>query len=171
MNVDDATEHDGHKSYLTGAMRPMYAREWLLGPTPRHAVPDDGMSPNTAYQLIHDELMMDGCSRFNLATFCTTWMEPEACRLMSEAFDKNMIDKDEYPQAAELETRCVRMLAELWHAPDSDNTIGTSTIGSSEACMLGGLSLKWRWRERMRRLGKDRLAEHCDGGEYSGLLA
>ncbi len=112
------------------------------------------MPPNTAYHLIHDELILDGSSRFNLATFCGTWMEPEAARLMSETFDKNMIDKDEYPQTAELEMRCVHMLADLWHAPDPGKTIGTSTIGSSEACMLGGLALKWRWREKMRKLGR-----------------
>jgi glutamate decarboxylase len=73
---------------------------------------------------------------------------------MTETFDKNMVDKDEYPQTAELEMRCVHMLAELWHAPDPAGVLGTSTIGSSEACMLGGLALKWRWRERMRRAGK-----------------
>jgi glutamate decarboxylase len=132
----------------------MYARHWLLGPAPRHAIPQDGMPPSTAYHLIHDELILDGSSRFNLATFCGTWMEPEAVRLMTETFDKNMIDKDEYPQTAELEMRCVNMLAQLWHAPDPDNTIGTSTIGSSEACMLGGLALKWSWREKMKRAGK-----------------
>ena len=135
-------------------LRPMYARHWLLGPTPRHAMPDDGMPPSTAYHLIHDELIADGSSRFNLATFCGTWMEPEAVRLMSETFDKNMIDKDEYPQTAEIETRCVHMLAELWHAPDAPASIGASTIGSSEACMLGGMALKWRWREKMRQAGK-----------------
>jgi glutamate decarboxylase len=139
---------------LLHMMRPMYAREWLLGPAPRHAVPDEGMPPSTAYHLIHDELILDGSARFNLATFCGTWMEPEAQRLMAETLDKNMIDKDEYPQTAELEMRCVHMMAELWHSPDSDGTLGTSTIGSSEACMLGGLALKWRWREKMRRLGK-----------------
>jgi glutamate decarboxylase len=132
----------------------MYARHWLLGPAPRHKIPEDGMPPSTAYHLIHDELILDGSSRFNLATFCGTWMEPEAMRLMSETFDKNMIDKDEYPQTAELEMRCVNMLAQLWHAPDPDNTIGTSTIGSSEACMLGGLALKWRWREERKLAGK-----------------
>jgi glutamate decarboxylase len=82
-------------------------------------------------------------------------MEPEAHKLMAETFDKNMIDKDEYPQTAELEMRCVHMLAELWNSPDEAETIGTSTIGSSEACMLGGLALKWRWRRRMRAAGKD----------------
>ena len=132
----------------------MYARHSLLGPTPRHSIPEQGMSPGTAYNLIHDELILDGSSRFNLATFCSTWMEPEAHKLMSETFDKNMIDKDEYPQTAELEMRCVHMMAELWNSPDPENTIGTSTIGSSEACMLGGLALKWRWRKKMRALGK-----------------
>jgi glutamate decarboxylase len=135
-------------------LRPMYARQWLLGPTPRHVMPEDGMPPSVAYHLIHDELIVDGSSRFNLATFCGTWMEPEAVRLMSETFDKNMIDKDEYPQTAEIEMRCVHMLAELWHAPDANAAPGTSTIGSSEACMLGGMALKWRWREKMQQAGK-----------------
>ncbi len=132
----------------------MYARHWLLGPAPRHAIPEDGMPPSTAYHLIHDELIMDGSSRFNLATFCGTWMEPEAHKLMSETFDKNMIDKDEYPQTAELEMRCVHMIAQLWNSPAPENTLGSSTIGSSEACMLGGLALKWAWREKMRKAGK-----------------
>jgi glutamate decarboxylase len=132
----------------------MYARHSLLGPSPRHSIPENGMPPSTAYHLIHDELILDGSSRFNLATFCGTWMEPEAVKLMSESFDKNMIDKDEYPQTAEIESRCVNMLAELWNAPHPADTIGASTIGSSEACMLGGLALKWRWREKMLRLGK-----------------
>jgi glutamate decarboxylase len=152
--IAGAVGTDGLKQHWTGAVRPMYARHWLLGPTPRHTVPEVGMSPGTAYHLIHDELIADGSSRFNLATFCSTWMEPEAHKLMTESFDKNMIDKDEYPQTAELELRCVHMLAELWHAPEPENTIGCSTIGSSEACMLGGLALKWRWREKMRSLGK-----------------
>jgi len=116
----------GHE--LTGVMRPMYARQWFLGPAPRHAIPEEGMPPGTAYHLIHDELIFDGSSRFNLITFCSTWMEPEAQRLMSETFDKNMIDKDEYPQTAELEMRCMHMLADLWHSPDPASTLGSSTI-------------------------------------------
>ena len=154
MEKDAAIPHFGQKQQRTDLMRPMYARKSLLGPTPRHSIPDEGMAPSTAYNLIHDELILDGSSRFNLATFCGTWMEPEAHRLMSETFDKNMIDKDEYPQTAELEMRCVHMLAELWHSPQPERTIGTSTIGSSEACMLGGLALKWRWRQKMRKVGK-----------------
>ena len=154
MDKDAAIQGHPRKHYDPELVRPMYARPSLLGPTPRHPIPAEGMSPSTAYSLIHDELILDGSSRFNLATFCSTWMEPEAHRLMAETFDKNMIDKDEYPQTAELEMRCVHMLAELWNAPDAGGTIGTSTIGSSEACMLGGLALKWRWRKRMQKLGK-----------------
>ncbi|MGZ6975532.1 MAG: glutamate decarboxylase, partial [Acidimicrobiia bacterium] len=89
-----------------------------------------------------------------LATFVTTWMEPEARVLMTETFDKNMIDKDEYPRTADLEMRCVNMLARLWSSPDEEEATGTSTTGSSEAAMLGGMALKWRWRERMRAAGK-----------------
>ena len=117
---------------------------------PKHRLPDGPMPPDSAYQLIHDELMLDGNARLNLATFVTTWMEPQAGQLMSECLDKNMIDKDEYPQTAELERRCVAMLAALWNASDPDNTVGCSTTGSSEACMLAGLALKRRWMERNR---------------------
>ncbi|WP_327704185.1 glutamate decarboxylase [Streptomyces decoyicus] len=115
---------------------------------PRHALPDGPVSPHTAYQFVHDELMLDGNSRLNLATFVTTWMEPQAGVLMAECRDKNMIDKDEYPRTAELERRCVAMLADLWHAPDPSATIGCSTTGSSEACMLAGMALKRRWMQR-----------------------
>ncbi len=112
---------------------------------PRTALSAGPIPPGTAYQLIHDELMLDGNARLNLATFVTTWMEPEAVRLMTECLDKNMIDKDEYPQTAELEARCVAILADLWHAPSATASVGCSTTGSSEACMLAGLALKRRW--------------------------
>ena len=112
------------------------------------------MPAEVAYQVIHDELMLDGNARMNLATFVTTWMEPEAEKLMAECFDKNMIDKDEYPQTAELEMRCVSMLSRLWHAPDEDQATGCSTTGSSEAAMLGGLALKRLWQKRRAADGK-----------------
>ncbi|MGW1138508.1 glutamate decarboxylase [Streptomyces zhihengii] len=115
---------------------------------PTHRLPDGPLAPHTAYQLVHDELMLDGNSRLNLATFVTTWMEPQAGVLMSECRDKNMIDKDEYPRTAELERRCVSMLADLWHAPDPSTAVGCSTTGSSEACMLAGMALKRRWAQR-----------------------
>jgi glutamate decarboxylase len=117
---------------------------------PKHRLPEQPMSPHAAYQLVHDELMLDGNSRLNLATFVTTWMEPQANVLMAECFDKNMIDKDEYPRTAELERRCVSMLADLWNAPDPDAVVGCSTTGSSEACMLAGMALKRRWARRAK---------------------
>jgi glutamate decarboxylase len=116
---------------------------------PKLAFADGPVPPEVAYQLIHDELLLDGSARLNLATFVTTWMEPQARVLMAECVDKNMIDKDEYPATAELERRCVAMLADLWRAPSPADATGCSTTGSSEACMLGGLALKWRWRARV----------------------
>jgi glutamate decarboxylase len=124
------------------------------GEVPRFRLPDGEMPADAAYQIVHDELMVDGNARLNLATFVGTWMEPQAERLMAETFDKNMIDKDEYPQTAELEMRCVNILSDLWSSPDHEEATGCSTTGSSEAAMLGGMALKWRWRERMRAAGK-----------------
>jgi glutamate decarboxylase len=120
---------------------------------PKHRFPAHASDPRLAYALVHDELLLDGVARMNLATFCTTWAEPEALALLAESFDKNIVDKDEYPQTAELETRCVRMLADLWHSPHPDTTLGTSTTGSSEAAMLAGLAAKFRWRERRSKDG------------------
>ncbi|MFI9500505.1 glutamate decarboxylase [[Kitasatospora] papulosa] len=117
----------------------------MVAAPPTHRLPEDPLPPSTAYRLVHDELMLDGNSRLNLATFVTTWMEPQAGVLMGECRDKNMIDKDEYPRTAELERRCVAMLADLWNAPDPASTVGCSTTGSSEACMLAGMALKRRW--------------------------
>jgi glutamate decarboxylase len=124
------------------------------GRLPADALPEREMVPDVAYQAIHDELMVDGNARLNLATFVTTWMENQAQLLMVESFDKNMIDKDEYPQTAEIERRCVRMLGNLWHAPPADKATGCSTTGSSEAAMLGGLALKRRWQHRRKAEGK-----------------
>jgi glutamate decarboxylase len=121
---------------------------------PRHRIPEGELPPDVACQIIHDELMLDGNARMNLATFVTTWMEPQAEKLMAECLDKNMIDKDEYPQTAELEMRCVNALSRLWHAPDAEQATGCSTTGSSEAAMLGGLALKRRWQKRRSDSGK-----------------
>src|SRR4051812_1284561 len=115
---------------------------------PRDTLAEDPVPADTAWQLVHDELMLDGNARLNLATFVTTWMEPQATRLMAECVDKNMIDKDEYPQTAEFERRCVAILADLWHAPDPADVVGCSTTGSSEAGMLAGMALKRRWAAR-----------------------
>jgi glutamate decarboxylase len=121
---------------------------------PHHALCETGMSEQAAYELISSDLLLDGQARLNLATFVTTWMPSIAGRLMAETADKNIIDKDEYPQTARIEARCVSILADLWNSPESDNATGCSTTGSSEAAMLAGLALKWRWRERRRAAGE-----------------
>jgi glutamate decarboxylase len=135
-------------------LNPVFARDGEATELPRFRLPAGESLPETAYQIVHDEAMLDGNARLNLATFVGTWMEDQATRLYVETADKNMVDKDEYPQTAAIEERCWTMLAGLWHAPDPRNTIGTSTIGSSEACMLAGLALKRRWRNARRDAGK-----------------
>lgn len=116
-------------------------------------IPEIGMQPESAIQMILDEMMLDGKPTLNLATFVTTRMEPTADRLYAETYNKNLIDKCEYPQTMAIENRCVRILAELWHSPDPLHSIGVSTSGSSEACMLGGLALKRRWQKARKKQG------------------
>ena len=134
------------------SVAPLFTRE--AARIPRHHLAAGELAPDIAYQIIHDELMLDGNARLNLATFVTTWMEPQAEKLMAECLDKNMIDKDEYPQTAALEMRCVDILSRLWHAPDAGHSTGCSTTGSSEAAMLGGLAFKRHWQQRRRAEGK-----------------
>ena len=135
-------------------INPIYVQE-RGAEIPRYRLPEHGMQPGTALQVVRDELILDGNARLNLATFVTTWMEPEAEVLMTECAAKNMIDKDEYPQTAELERRCVNILGSLWNAPAGSAAPGCSTTGSSEACMLGGMALLWRWRARRQAAGLD----------------
>ena len=135
-------------------INPVYFREKSYT-IPRYQLPEHGVLARTALQVVRDELILDGNARLNLATFVTTWMEPEAELLMAECAAKNMIDKDEYPQTAELERRCVNILSNLWHVPAGSAATGCSTTGSSEACMLGGMALLWRWRARRRAAGLD----------------
>lgn len=133
----------------------LYATRLFDVALPKYRMPKAGVGPEAAYSIVRDELLLDGNARQNLATFCQTWLDDEIHKLMDESIDKNMIDKEEYPATAELESRCVHMLAELWNAPDSAGSIGCSTTGSSEAAMLGGLALKRRWRERREKAGLD----------------
>jgi glutamate decarboxylase len=121
---------------------------------PKHRLPDQGLGSQFAYEALTSELLLDGQARLNLATFVTTWMPSTAGQLMAQTADKNIIDKDEYPQTAEIESRCVNILADLWHAEESEHATGCSTTGSSEAAMLCGLALKWRWRARRQTAGK-----------------
>lgn len=122
---------------------------------PKYRFPPKESDPKVILEVVKDELFLDGNARQNLATFCQTFEETEVHNLMDISINKNMIDKDEYPQTAAIEERCVHMIADLWHAPESKNTVGTSTVGSSEACMLGGLAMYWRWREKKEKAGKD----------------
>ncbi|MGB5810327.1 MAG: glutamate decarboxylase [Polyangiales bacterium] len=131
---------------------PVYGRRAMSEPIPKFELPSGELDPDVAYNLIHDELMLDGNARLNLATFVTTWMEPQAEKLMAECFSKNMIDKDEYPFTAAIEERCINIVTRLFHAPETG--VGASAIGSSEAVMLAGMALKWRWRQRMEAKGK-----------------
>jgi len=139
-----ALEHPkGHRETRREvAVPPLYGLEGTA--IPRHDIGREPLPPDVAYQIVHDELMLDGNARLNVATFVTTSMEPQAERLMAECFDKNMIDKDEYPQTAEIESRCVNILADLWNSPEHETATGCSTTGSSEAAILGGLALKRR---------------------------
>src|SRR5215213_7189885 len=109
---------------------------------PKFRIPQGPSSPRAVYELLSAELLLDGNAAQNLATFCTTWNDEEIHTLMDQCLGKNMIDKDEYPQTADIERRCVHILADLWNSPDSRDTMGCSTTGSSEAAMLGGLAMK-----------------------------
>jgi glutamate decarboxylase len=145
------------KAELTGEdaqLAPMYGSRHLREPVPRYELPQGQMPASAAYQIIHDELNLDGNPALNLASFVTTWMEPEADKLMAESFGRNFIDADEYPQTTEIHNRCVNMLADLFNAPDHESAIGCATVGSSEAIHLAGLALKWRWRARRQAAGK-----------------
>ena len=145
--------HD-KKSSCHGASDETYAGADLAQVLPKHRFPSPARDPRHVYAAVRDELLLDGNARQNLATFCQTWGEPEVHRLMDDCIEKNMVDKDEYPQTAEIEARCVRMLSDLWNAPADPGGIGCSTTGSSEAAMLGGLALKRLWEARRRAKGK-----------------
>jgi glutamate decarboxylase len=147
---------EGPPSDLTGrhidALESKYGNRFLLEPAPDDKLPKTGMPAQDAMRLVGEEVLLDGLPMRNLATFVTTWMEPEATRLITEALHTNFIDHAEYPKTAEIEQRCIRMLANLFHAPGE--TTGARTQGSSEAIMLGALSLKWKWRARREAAGK-----------------
>lgn len=135
-------------------VEPTYGTRYLDRPVPRYELPDASMPARVAYRMVHDEMNLDGNPTLNLATFVSTWMEPEADTLMMETMNKNSIDQDEYPQTVEIQNRCVNILARLFSAPDAETAIGTATIGSSEAIDLAGLVMKWNWRRRQKAANK-----------------
>ncbi|KKM18146.1 hypothetical protein LCGC14_1668620 [marine sediment metagenome] len=130
-----------------------YSTRYFSDPVPKNDMPEKSMPANAAYQLVSDELNLDGNAALNLASFVTTWMEPEANKLIAENIRKNFIDHDEYPQTEVIEERIVNMLARLFNSPEKNESIGTSTVGSSEAIMLGLLAHKWTWKKRRESQG------------------
>jgi glutamate decarboxylase len=136
----------------TDADTALFGNRFVTQEVPKKDFPATGMPAEDAMRLIAEDLVLDGLPARNLATFVTTWMEPEAQRIIANSLHRNFIDHAEYPRAAEIEQRCIRMLADLFHAPGE--TTGARTQGSSEAIMLGALSLKWKWRQRREADGK-----------------
>lgn len=136
----------------------IYGSRFAAEDLPSHEMPEKEMPKEVAYRMIKDDLSLDGNPLMNLASFVTTYMEDEAEKLMTESFSKNFIDYEEYPQSADIQNRCVSMIAHLFNAPthdESDNAMGTSCVGSSEAIMLGTLAMKKRWQNRRKAEGKD----------------
>lgn len=130
----------------------LFGNRFLTREVPSRAFPQTGMTARDAMRLVSEDLALEGDPARNLATFVTTWMEPEAQSIISSNLHRNFIDHAEYPRTAEIEQRCIRMLADLFHAPGV--TTGARTQGSSEAIMLGSLSLKWSWRKRREAEGR-----------------
>jgi len=133
---------------------PAYTSRYCTLPVPKYELSETGMRPDCAYQLVHDEMNLDGNPSLNLASFVTTWMEPQATQLIVENIHKNFADQFEYPQTEVIHKRCINVLARLFNAPDPVTFAGTETAGSSEAVMLGLLAHKWTWKKRRQAEGK-----------------
>jgi len=151
LRIEPLEEHE----YSESVYGSKYATEGL----PALEMPEEEMPKDIAYRLIKDHLTLDGNPTLNLASFVSTYMEEEAEKLMAEALAKNFIDYEEYPQTADIQNRCVNMVASLYHAPmaegEGENAMGTSTVGSSEAIMLATLAMKRRWQNKRKAEGKD----------------
>uniref|UniRef100_A0A804MFH5 Glutamate decarboxylase n=1 Tax=Zea mays TaxID=4577 RepID=A0A804MFH5_MAIZE len=146
--------HDLDEASAASAV--VFASRYVQDPLPRYELGEKSVSKDAAYQIIHDELLLDSSPRLNLASFVTTWMEPECDKLILEGINKNYADMDEYPVTTELQNRCVNIIARLFHAPvgASEKAVGVGTVGSSEAIMLAGLAFKRRWQNRRRAAGQ-----------------
>ena len=134
---------------------PVYGSEAMVHPAPTMTIPEDMTSPEIAYRMVKDETFAQTQPRLNLATFVTTYMDDYATRLMNESIAMNYIDQTEYPRVAVMAARCINIIANLWNTPErGDSKTGAVGIGSSEACMLGGVAAWLRWRERRMKAGK-----------------
>ncbi|KAJ7285610.1 pyridoxal phosphate-dependent transferase [Mycena rebaudengoi] len=157
--LQDARDKKSHFANLTKkgpqtTVSHSYGARYGTNPIPKYHLASKGIDPEAAYQLIHDELTLDGSPVLNLASFVHTWMPAPADKLMMENMSKNLIDTDEYPATQLIHTRCISILADMWHAPSSQHAIGTATTGSSEAIQLGGLAMKRMWQEKRKAAGK-----------------
>lgn len=134
----------------------VFASRYTSVSVPKFKIAKDGIPKEAAYQMIHDELLLDCNPRLNLASFVTTWMEPECDQLIMESLNKNFINIEEYPVTNELQERCVNILANLYHAPlgENEGAIGAGCVGSSEAIMLAGLAFKRKWQQKRKAEGK-----------------
>ncbi|KAA1471234.1 glutamate decarboxylase [Dentipellis sp. KUC8613] len=156
--LSDSKDKKMHVHQLTktnpNSLSHTYGARYGTSSIPKYHIPSKGVNAEAAYQLIHDELSLDGSPLLNLASFVHTWMPEAADKLMQENISKNLIDQDEYPMTQAIHTRCISMLADLWHAPSTHQAIGTATTGSSEAIQLGGLAMKRIWQEKRKAAGK-----------------
>lgn len=137
------------------ALTPTYGGRWCSESIPKHQLPESALLPETAYRIVMDELNLDGNPALNLASFVSTWMEPEAEKLFMHGATRNLVDQDEYPQLRVIEQRVIRMQASLFNASDDEEPTGFTTVGSSEAIMLALLAHKWNWREQRQSSGQD----------------
>jgi len=155
---DEGTDILGGMDEKTAYLTPIFGSAATDAPMPSQRLNNNPIDPGVAYEMIREYLSIEGNATQNSATFCQTYMEPMATKLMAENLAKNAIDKDEYPMTADLENRCVSILQDLWHANPDEEPMGTSTVGSSEACMLGGLSMLFRWKALADAAGVNRFS-------------
>ncbi|TDL19632.1 glutamate decarboxylase, partial [Rickenella mellea] len=163
--IESCKDHP-HKQHLnthSQRARATYHQSWSRdsgADVPKYTMPKNGIPSKSAYQLLHDELTLDGNPTLNLASFVQTWMPEEAEKLIIENMNKNAVDLDEYPACQVIHNRCVSMIADLWKAPTATQAVGTATAGSSEAIMLGGLALKKRWQSALTSANPPRDPYH-----------
>lgn len=156
VSTEELAEMDAQTSY-TSPIFGSYASDVEMPETKLNKMP---IEPRIASEMIREYIGTEGNAHQNLCTFVQTYMEPEAAELMKDTLEKNAIDKDEYPMTADLENRCVKIIQDLWHADQDEQPMGTSTVGSSEACMLGGLAALFRWKALAKKAGIDIYSDH-----------
>lgn len=130
------------------------AERYFTEPVADRQMPEHSCEPRVALAMVESEMLLDGNPEKNLATFVTTWMEPEAKEVILLNLHRNYIDHAEYPRTAEVSRRCVRMLHHLFHGDGEPDSPGAACAGSSEAVMLGALAMKWRWKGAREKAGK-----------------